>query len=91
MAMKRLTIIAVVLLVGLAGCTGGGTDATDNSDVTGDGAIVFDDVGTGDNVIRFIDREAGTVCYYFAHPDGYAGQGGLSCMPIENTNFAEET
>ena len=35
------------------------------------------------SVDRFIDREAGVVCYASVAYDG----GGLSCVPISETNF----
>lgn len=86
---KLLAVVAVVLLAGLAGCTGGG-DAPEpdrNTDATGDGTIVYEGVDTSNEVTRFVDREAGVVCYYFAYPDGYAGQGGLSCVPLNETEL----
>ena len=93
--MKRTTlaVIAVVLLAGLAGCIGGGDsgpEPSENTDASTQGEIVYENPPEGDGVIRFVDSEAGVVCYVFARGDGYDGQGGLSCVPIEDTNFAEE-
>lgn len=89
--MKRTTIavIAVVLLAGLAGCTGSGPSDADPSaqdtESTNAGTIVYENPPEGEGVIRFVDREAGVVCYVFARGDGYDGQGGLSCVPLNDT------
>ncbi|AGM11553.1 hypothetical protein M199_gp113 [Halogranum tailed virus 1] len=85
-------VFAICLVAGmllLAGCTGGGStpEPSDSSDVTDSGSIVYDGVQTSNDVVRFVDHEAGVVCYYFAHPDGYAGQGGISCVPLNQTNL----
>jgi len=81
MERKTIALIAVVLLAGLAGCVGG--DETTDS---GPKDEKVQDDGRFDDVDRFIDREAGVVCYKFT---GFE-KGGLSCVPIEQTNFAEE-
>lgn len=87
--MKRTTIalIAVVLLAGLAGCVGGDNspDKEQNTEATTNGTIVYDGVETSDEVTRFVEAEAGVVCYYFAYPAIEAGQGGISCLPINDT------
>lgn len=83
--MKRTTIavIAVVLLAGLAGCVGGSGEQTPDS---GPSDEDVQEGGSFEDVDRFIDREAGVVCYKFS---GFE-KGGLSCVPIEQTNFAED-
>lgn len=95
--MKRTTlaIFALVLLALLAGCTSGNstTQVNNNTDVSTQGEIIFEESGHYENgdstVTRFVDREAGVVCYkYDDKMDGeYGHAGGLSCMPIENTDL----
>ena len=76
----------------IAGCLGGGQEQKqDNSDSSSEGVVVYKDVPDSGDVVRFVDREAGTVCYYFSKDGGYDGQGGLSCVPIEDTNFSDST
>lgn len=87
---RRVAAIAfVVALVALAGCMGGGDapNAERNTNASTTGTAVYDDVTTSNDVVRFVDREAGVVCYYYAHPDSYAGQGGLSCVPMNQTDL----
>jgi hypothetical protein len=83
-----IALIGVALLAGLAGCAGEPHPTTDKSpSVTGDGTVVYEN---GDeDVVRFVDREAGTVCYYFSSVDVDAGQGGLSCVPIDQTALGD--
>ena len=38
------------------------------------------------NVVRFVDDEAGVVCWMFDRTDGY---GGLSCRPLAETELEE--
>jgi len=97
--MKRtLALIVVVVLAGLAGCSGVNTDGTADATATptpepqepqnvtqiaeSDDAFV-DDYG----IHRFVDDEAGVVCYTYKDGEG-AGQGsGLSCMPLNQTDL----
>lgn len=95
--MKRtLALLSVVVLIGLAGCVGVNTDGTaaaadtpephEPQNVTKiadetDGFV--DDYG----IHRFVDEEAGVVCYTYKDGEG-AGQGsGLSCMPLNETDL----
>lgn len=96
--MKRITlaVFALVLLAGLAGCLSGGdtgsSQATDTSVETE--TEVFGEIiksNDGGEVHRFVDREAGTVCYIFdeegAIGSGAGWQSGISCVPIEHTTL----
>lgn len=44
--------------------------------------------GVPADVERFVDRDAGVVCWTFNDHDAYAGAGGLSCLPLEETDLA---
>ena len=96
--MKRITlaVLALVLLAGLAGCVGGdGTGSSETTDTSVESETeVFGEViksNDGGEVHRFVDREAGTVCYIFdkegAIGSGAGWQSGMSCVPIENTTL----
>lgn len=92
--MKRLVLafLAVALLTAMTGCIGAPqADPSNNSDATaGDGEIVYDkEVPHDEGVVRFVDGEAGVVCYAFSQHGGYDGQGGLSCVPLSETNLTE--
>jgi len=77
--MKRTTIavIAVVLLAGLAGCVGG--EDPNNSGEERNGTVIDGEV------TRFVDTEAGVVCYKYE--DDSWEQGGISCVPLEQTDL----
>ena len=41
------------------------------------------------NVVRFVDEEAGVVCWMFSCHIGYAGSGGITCLPVDETTLGE--
>ena len=75
-----LTILALILIVAiLSSCA----DLEEGSVPSSDLEVVYS-LGTtldGIIVVRFIDEEAGVVCYLFK---GYK-TGGLSCLPLSQT------
>ena len=97
---RVLALIALVALAGLAGCLSGGEESPEQetqSPEPAEEADVFGEViqsNDGGEVHRFVDEEAGTVCYIFdeegAIGSGAGWQSGMTCVPIEQTNFAEE-
>ena len=99
MKRKTLALIVVVLLAGLAGCLSGGEESPEQETQTPEPeeSEVFGEVIQSNDdgeVHRFVDEEAGTVCYIFdkegAIGSGAGWQSGMTCVPIEQTNFAEE-
>jgi ABC-type Zn uptake system ZnuABC Zn-binding protein ZnuA len=87
---KLLAILAIGALLALAGCAEDTQPNETDSSATTNGTVVYEDVPVSDDVTRFIDKEAGTVCYVYSGGGGYDGQGGLSCMPIEDTELSEQ-
>lgn len=76
--MKRrqlLTAAAGATMIGLAGCTSGEPMKEEKSG----GEIQ----GIPDDIHRFIDCEAGVVCYW----DNAGYGGGLSCVDLSETRF----
>ena len=75
--MRRQLLVATVLFVALVGCAPRGAvpehAATESLECTR-----WD---TG--VARCVDKEAGVVCWY----DTQCSRGGMSCLPIEQTNL----
>ena len=98
MKRKTLALVALVALAGLAGCLGGGEESPEQQTETPteDGEVFGEVIESNDGgeVHRFVDEEAGTVCYIFdeegAMGSGAGWQSGMTCVPIEQTNFAEE-
>jgi hypothetical protein len=70
---KRLIVVMVVLFLVLAACAGNTVD-NDAREVYS-GAAVYNGVG------RFVDDEAGVVCWVY---DRYKS-GGISCLPLRDT------
>lgn len=83
MRKRKLLMVAVVLLAALSGCTGDGAEESDSSTVETTESIP-------DDVTRFVDEEAGVVCYQFhAAPGSRASSGGIACVPITETKLSE--
>lgn len=76
-----LAVIALVLLAGLSGCLAGGDQGSAQGEAEQSAQGNVDD-----EVDRFVDEEAGVVCYKY---HGFE-KGGLSCVPIEETNLLYE-
>lgn len=70
---KVLLFVLVALLVGLTGCISEGMNGNEYQN---------EPKTVHDNVIRFVDEEAGVVCYLYRGPQ----QGGLSCIPFSEVN-----
>ena len=73
--MKWLLIVVLALAVLLVGC---GPPEEPQAIVTGGASLTY-------NTTRFIDVEAGVVCYEFK--SGYAA--GISCLPLVDTNLGK--
>lgn len=96
--MNRRTFIATVGAAGatgLAGCLGGSDDTSDDQQyTTTERDAVFDEVAEADDggtIERFIDEDAGVVCYRLRR-EGAVGSGagwesGLSCVPLNETDL----
>lgn len=92
---RSLAVIALAILAGLAGCVGGdsGPEPSENTNASTQGEIILSESGhytSGDSTVtRFVDREAGVVCYKYDDKMGgeYGHAGGLSCLPIEQTDL----
>ncbi|UBF19628.1 hypothetical protein HRTV-10_gp44 [Halorubrum tailed virus 10] len=78
---KILLALAVVSTIALAGCVAEQPEESPIKADASDATEVYED--NQKSVDRFIDREAGVVCYASVAYDG----GGLSCVPISETNF----
>lgn len=81
-----LTAIALVSMVALAGCsTGGGqADATPTAEDPAGGVHIAGDDDYRDGTLRrYVDREAGVVCWEKSMPDGTS----IDCLPIEQTDL----
>jgi hypothetical protein len=89
MKRKLWILIGVVVLVSLAGCLSAENPSAeaDTTETTTEGSVVYEDVPSDGDVIRFIDEEAGTICYIYSKTGGYNGEAGISCMPIEDTDL----
>lgn len=88
MERKHLILLAVIGLAALAGCLqDDGTPPEQNTEASTNGVVVHESLETGEGVVRFVDEEAGVVCYGFAQNTGYDGQGGLSCLPLNETSL----
>ena len=69
--MKRLVVLVVMILI-LTSCVPEGV-TVEQPDII------------KSNVTRFIDEEAGVVCWEY---DGYRS-GGISCLPIDETKLGQ--
>lgn len=93
--MKRTTIaiVAVVLLAGLAGCTGSSGEEPTSTPAPAETGEETTLEGQED-VTRFVDAEAGVVCYKFdaegASASGAGWNSGISCVPLNQTELSED-
>lgn len=78
---RVLAVIAVVLLAGLAGCVGGGAEDVERPEED----VEYESVEVHTDTTRFIDREAGVVCYKYGSPS--YDEAGISCLPIDQTDL----
>ncbi|AAL54983.1 hypothetical protein HfxHF1_420 [Halophage HF1] len=79
---KRILLtLAVVSTIALAGCTAEQPAESPVKSNASDATEVYED--NQKSVDRFIDREAGVVCYASVAYEG----GGFSCVPMNDTNF----
>jgi hypothetical protein len=85
--MRRALLIGLVGLLALtAGCSGSSTDAqpTESTDTPAE-------VEAGDGIERFVDEEAGVVCYVSdkegATASGAGWKSGISCVPLNETDL----
>jgi len=87
MKRKTLALIVVVLLAGLAGCSTEAGDSTEQEAETAaslDGEVVAGGDNYNDGTLRrYVDEEAGVVCYEKSMPSGT----GIDCMPLEQTGL----
>ncbi|QIR31212.1 hypothetical protein M1M18_gp088 [Halorubrum virus Serpecor1] len=81
---KILLILAVVSTITLAGCVAEQPEESPIKANASDATEVYED--NQKSVDRFIDREAGVVCYASVAYEG----GGLSCVPMNDTNFGNK-
>lgn len=81
MERKTLAFIGIVLLAGLAGCLSGGEESVERPEED----VEYESVEVHTDTTRFIDREAGVVCYKYGSP-GW-DEAGISCLPIDDTNL----
>lgn len=88
MRKKSLLLVAVVLLAGLAGC-GTTEDSTQSNSVGNNSMTQVTGEVPSDGTHRFIDEEAGTVCYIHNDDLGSGGAGGMSCLPLNETSLTE--
>lgn len=88
MPTRREYLAAAVTLTGttLAGCTGE-TMSEDEANEVLDDATVIGELRNGFDVVRAIDRDAGIVLYMAGI--GYDSGGGLTSVPIEDTDLGE--
>jgi len=79
---KALLLIAVALLAALAGCSAdGGESEVENSDED----VEYESVEVHTDTNRFVDEEAGVVCYKYGEPRW--DEAGISCIPINQTDL----
>jgi len=87
MKRKTIALIAVVLLAGLAGCSTEGGDSTGQeveTPASSEGEVVAGEDNYKDGTFRrYVDEEAGVVCYEKSMPSGT----GIDCMPLEQTGL----
>jgi hypothetical protein len=76
---KKRLIIMLLLSVLLGGCVAPNSSYIDTN--TNHENFVQIQEYTGNSVWRFIDKEAGTVCWIYANYN----KGGISCLPIKDT------
>lgn len=81
MERKTIALIALVALAGLAGCLGGGAEDVE----TPEEDVEYESVEVHTDTTRFIDREAGVVCYKYGSPS--YDEAGISCLPIDQTDL----
>lgn len=90
-----LGLLVVVVLVALAGCTGGGGS---NSNAPGDNSSNFADDPTVELVDKYQapdsgtvfvvhNRDTGQICHLFDNRWGNSGGAGISCDPISETAY----
>lgn len=83
--LRRIGVtLLLITLTASAGCTGTPTDPAPEVDTTAQTGSTEFQLGQGHTVERFIDREAGVVCYVARRSD----PGGIDCLPIEQTQLA---
>jgi len=80
--MKRFLLLLVVVTILLIGCAPVASMPTDDSVSAQEIPAGNGGLG-GNNVFRYIDEEAGVVCWIYS--DGY--RGGISCLPLVETNL----
>ena len=68
-----ILLTAVLSLALLGGCT------------AGEAEVEPEDTGAP-NVDKAVFEDDGVVCYIYKDSSGYAGQGGISCLPLGETH-----
>ena len=80
---KKIVLLAVVFA--LVGCVPLPSNTPQVQPMSAPYTIIEDG-----QIHRYYDAEAGVVCWWFAYDGGYNGEGGLSCLPISDTNLTPE-
>lgn len=87
---KRLLLVALVLLAGMAGCAEkNNVNVEDDTNSTTVDATMLADQLEENGLYRVEVERDNRVCYVYESKDGYAGGAALSCHPMNDSAEVE--